>query len=350
MAVSQPEFPDVIADEAELDRYLSTPSQALTEMLSSIEGDLAILGVSGKMGLTLAAMARRAIDAAGVHKTVFGVSRFSDPEHRAILESAGVQTLPCDLLNRDAVTRLPRVANVIYMVGRKFGTQGAEATTWATNVSIPDNVSHHYRQSRMVVFSTGCVYPLVPVGRGGCVETTPPGPVGEYAQSCLGRERVFSYWSDVWYTPVCLMRLNYAIDLRYGVLHDIGSRVFAGKPIDLTVSHFNAIWQGDANDWALRCLALCSSPPSVINVTGPETISVRYVAESFADLFGVPVSFSGADVEGRMYLSNAAKAIGCFGYPSVPLQTMIRWQAAWIRRGGRSLNKPTHFAVTDGEY
>ncbi|MBN1249074.1 MAG: NAD(P)-dependent oxidoreductase [Anaerolineae bacterium] len=295
-------------------------------------------------------MARRAIDEAGVAKTIYGISRFSDPASQDALASAGVRTVSCDLLDREAVAQLPKVANVIYMVGRKFGTRGAQALTWATNVSVPDNVSHHYRESRIVVFSTGCVYPLVPVSSGGCTEGTPPDPVGEYAQSCLGRERVFSYWSETWGTPVCFMRLNYAIDLRYGVLYDIGFRVFSGKPVDLTVSHFNAIWQGDANDWALRCLEACASPPSILNVTGPETVSVRFVAEAFARLFGVQATFTGDGSGGRMYLSNAAAAVERFGYPSVPLMTMIRWQAAWIQGGGRSLHKPTHFGVVDGDF
>lgn len=344
------DLPDKIADEGELDALLSRPSPALVAAMAALQGDIVILGIGGKMGASLGVMARRAIEEAGIAKDVYGVSRFSDAASRGYLASEGVRTVACDLLDRDAVARLPQADNVIYMVGRKFGTSGAEPLTWATNVSVPDYVSHHYRGSRLVAFSTGCVYPLVSAASGGCSERVPPDPVGEYAQSCLGRERVFSYWSNRWGTPVCLVRLNYAIDLRYGVLYDIGARVFAGQPVDLTVSHFNAIWQGDANDWALRCLKLCASPPKVLNVTGPETVAVRYVAETFAELFGVKVRFTGEDSASRMYLSNAAEAMDRFGYPSVPLMTMIRWQADWIERGGRSLNKPTHFGVVDGEY
>ena len=236
------------------------------------------------------------------------------------------------------------------MAGRKFGTQGEEDLTWAMNVIAPDNVATHFRDSRIVAFSTGCVYPLVSVASGGCTEDIPPDPVGEYAQSCLGRERVFSYHSRIHGTPVCLVRLNYAIDLRYGVLFDIGKRVYEGQPVDLTTSHANVIWQGDANNQALLCLEHATSPATALNVTGPETVSVRYVAETFAHLFERDVHFTGNDEDSRMYLNNAAKATALFGYPTVPLMQMIRWQADWIKAGGRSLDKPTHFEVTDGQY
>ncbi len=343
-------YPEVIRDERALNGYLTTPSPALIAMMANLKGDIIILGIAGKMGQTLGVMARRAIEASGVSRTVYGVSRFSDPSSRNYLEAAGVRTIPCDLLDREALVRLPQADNVIYMVGRKFGTRGTEALTWATNVSVPDFVSYHYRHSRIVVFSTGCVYPLVSVSSGGCTEDTAPDPVGEYAQSCLGRERVFGHWSHTWGTPLCLMRLNYAIDLRYGVLYDIAARVYAGKPVDLSVSHFNVIWQGDANGWALHCLDACASPPRVLNVTGPETVSVRFVAETFASLFGTTVTFTGQETGAHMYLSNAAQAFELFGYPSVSLMSMIKWQAAWIQRGGRALDKPTHFGVVDGEF
>lgn len=342
--------PASVETEEALDALLTTPPPDLVEMMARIDGDIIVLGIGGKMGLTLGLLARRAIEAADVRKSVIGVSRFSDSAVRDALEAQGIRTLPCDLLDRAAVAGLPRVKNVIYMVGRKFGTKGAEPLTWASNVSVPDNVGQHFTDSRLVVFSTGCVYPLVPAVTGGCTEGVAAEPVGEYAQSCLGRERVFEHWSNAFATPLCLVRLNYAIDLRYGVLHDIGRRVYEGRPVDLGVSHFNAIWQGDANHWALRCLEHCASPANVLNVTGPETASVRSVAEAFAELFGVGVDFVGERAGGCMYLSNAAEAIAHFGNPSVPLTAMIRWQADWIQRGGRSLDKPTHFAVVDGEY
>jgi nucleoside-diphosphate-sugar epimerase len=253
-------------------------------------------------------------------------------------------------LDREAVAALPKAKNAIYMAGRKFGTKGREHITWATNVIAPDNVGRHFRESRIVVFSTGCVYPLVPVSTEGCTEADAPNPVGEYAQSCLGRERIFGYSSVEFGTPICLMRLNYAIDLRYGVLHDIGWKVFESQPVDTSVSHFNAIWQGDANRQALLCLEHCTSPPNPINITGPETVSVRFVANQFAQSFGKTALFKGSEEDSRMYLSNAAKAASLFGPPSVSLSRMIEWQAHWIRSGGVSLGKPTHFDVTDGRY
>lgn len=342
--------PKTIRDEATLDELLSRPTDALTAMMARLEGDVMVLGVAGKMGLTLSTMAARAIQATGGDQRVIGVARFSDPDSRAYLGARGVETIRCDLLDRAAVTALPQAKNVIYMVGRKFGTGGQEHLTWATNVVAPDHVGATFRESRIVVFSTGCVYPLVGAASGGCTEATPPDPVGEYAQSCLGRERVFEYWSRRHNIPICFVRLNYAIDLRYGVLYDIGQRVFAGEPVDLTASHVNVIWQGDANRFALHCLGLCTTPPTPLNITGPEKIPVRYIAETFAHHFGVEARFTGAEGSHQMYLSNAAAATARFGYPTVDLLTMIRWQAAWIQQDGRSLNKPTHFEVADGKY
>jgi nucleoside-diphosphate-sugar epimerase len=343
-------LPEVVESEAELDGLLSEPSQQLVDLMRRLDGDIMILGIGGKMGSTLGGAAVRAIEAAGVRKRVYGVSRFSDSAVREPLEERGISTLACDLFDRDAVGRLPRTANVIYMVGRKFGTAGGEDLTWATNVLVPDNVGHHFRESRVVAFSTGCVYPLVSVEAGACTESTLPDPVGEYAQSSLGRERIFQYWSRVTGMSVCLVRLNYAVDLHYGVLHDVGSRVAQGEPVDLSVSHVNVIWQGDAACQALLCLEQCGSPPAILNVTGPETVSVRFVAETFAHLWGMDAHLIGAESGSRMYLSNAARATSLFGYPRVPLLTMIRWQAAWIKQGGRSLGKPTHYGVVDGKF
>jgi len=348
MALTQ--LPDAVETEEMLDGHLTTPDPALVEAMARLDGDLLVLGIGGKMGLTLGVLARRAMDAAGSSGSVIGVSRFSDPTARSYLETERVETIACDLLDRDAVQKLPSAPNVIYVAGRKFGTRGTEPLTWAANVVAPDNAAQRYRDSCIVAFSTGCVYPLVAAETGGSTEDDGTDPVGEYAQSCLGRERVFQYWSQAHGTPICLFRLNYAIDLRYGVLHDIGLRVYRGQPVDLGVSHFNAIWQRDANAWALRCLGLASSPASVINVTGPESISVRRTAERFAELFGSSVTFTGREGGARMYLSNATFASELFGRPTVSVSTMIRWQAEWIRRGGRSLGKPTHFGVVDGQY
>ena len=247
------------------------------------------------------------------------------------------------------MARLPQVPNVIFMAGRKFGTAGNEGLTWAMNVLAPANAACHFAASRIVAFSTGCVYPLTPVAGGGCTETDPPDPLGEYSQSCLGRERIFEHYSNTQRTPVCLLRLNYAIDMRYGVLYDIGRKIWEGQPVDLTMGHFNAIWQGDVNNQTLLALEYCAAPVNILNITGPETIPVRFVAEQFGELFGKKATFTGTPGDIAL-LSNSAKATARFGYPSVPLQRMIRWVAAWLQSGGRSLNKPTHFETNNGRY
>lgn len=343
-------LPHVIENEEMLDELLSRPTARVVALMRRLKGDLIILGIGGKIGTGLGLTALRATRAAGIQRRVIGVSRFSDPSARSQLEAAGLETIACDLLDQDAVSRLPKTDNVLYLVGRKFGTGENVEMTWATNVLVPANVSRHFSDSRIVAFSTGCVYPLVPPIPGGCTEECEPQPVGEYAQSCLARERIFQYWSRTCGTRISLLRLNYAIDLRYGVLYDIGQKVYHGEPIDLTVSHVNVIWQGDVNRQTLLSLEHCASPPTILNITGPETASVRYIAETFGRIFGRAVKFRGVEGEGRMYLSNASKAAALFGYPSVPLLTMIRWQAAWIQQGGRSLSKPTHFEVTDGKF
>lgn len=344
------DLPDTILNEEQLDELLSKPPDSVIKLMSSLEGDLMILGIGGKMGSTLGRMAARANEISGNSGKIMGVSRFSDPKVRANLENYGIETIPCDLLNLEDVEKLPLAKNIIYMAGKKFGTGNYQPGTWASNVSIPNHVATHFRNSRIVVFSTGCVYPLVTAANGGSVESDPPSPVGEYAQSCLGRERVFEYWSDLYNTPICLFRLNYAVDLRYGVLHDIGMKVFMGHPVDVSASHFNVIWQGDACAQALRCLELCASPAAVLNITGPEILSVHDTALQFGQFFNKDVKFSGTESESRMYLSNASKAASLFGYPMVPALKMIHWQANWIASGGRSLDKPTHFEVTDGKF
>jgi dTDP-4-dehydrorhamnose reductase len=343
--------PERIPDEVTLDEILTRPSTAVIDLMRRLDGDLMILGVGGKMGPTLARMAVRAAEAAGVSKQVYGVARFSDEAVRRQLESVGVRTLRCDLLDRKSVSGLPQVRHVIYMVGKKFGTQGEEGHTWAVNVMGAGNACSHFERSSVVVFSTGCVYPLLPSSSSGSLETDAVGPVGDYAQSCLGRERIFEYASlTAPFFKVCLFRLNYAVDLRYGVLHDIGRRVFMGTPVDLSASHFNVIWQGDACERALLCLEYCSAPPEIFNVTGLEVASTRETAEEFARIFNTRAYFMGQEEGSRMYLSNATKAAAHFGNPSVPLQILIRWQADWIKSGGRSLGKPTHFETTDGNF
>ena len=344
-------YSDAIRSEQELEELLSTPSPARIEMMKRLDGDLMILGIAGKMGLTMGRRAARAIELAGVKKKVVGVSRFSKPADREKLEAWGIETIPCDLLDREQVRKLPRVANVVFMAGRKFGTDGSEELTWAMNTLVPGNVVEHFKASRIVAFSTGCVYPLVGPETGGCTEAVLPAPVGEYSQSCLGRERIFQHGAKAFGTKVLLFRLNYAIDLRYGVLHDIARQVWNNEPVTDSVGHFNVIWQGDANDAALRSLELAASPAAVLNVTGPETASLRSIAEQLGKLMGREVRYAHDGLgSGSCYLNNAAKMADLFGYPSVPLARMIRWQAEWFKNGGSSLGKPTHFEVNNGKF
>ncbi len=340
-----------VTTEEELDLLLSEPTPATIELMRRLDGDIAILGIGGKIGPTLGRMASRAVADAGVQKKIYGVSRFSEAGLEEKLETWGIDAISCDLLDRCAVGTLPDAKNVIFMAGRKFGTSGeGEALTWAMNAILPAIVAERYKASRIVAFSTGCVYPLVDSTRGGSVEADQPDPTGEYAQSCLARERVFEYQSGVHGTRVLLFRLNYAIDLRYGVLHDIARSVWDGRPVDNSVGEFNAIWQGDVNDWALRCLDHCTSPPSALNVTGPEIEAVSHAAEAFGRMMGRQVRYT-QPASGKVgYLSNAAKAFSLFGRPRVPMDEMIRLQAEWVMAGGRTLGKPTHFEVNTGDF
>jgi nucleoside-diphosphate-sugar epimerase len=342
-------LPQSIPDEAALEDLLSEPSEALIEMMKRLEGDILILGVAGKMGITLARMAKRAVEAAGARKQVLGAARFSEPGAREKLEAAGVRAITCDLLDRKAVAKLPPVDNIVFMAGRKFGAQGALELTWAMNVLMPAIVAERFSSSRIAAFSTGCVYPFVSPAQGGCTEDEPPAPIGEYAQSCLGRERAYAYYSAANKTPVCLIRLNYAIDLRYGVLHDIAHKVWSGEPLDVSMGWLNGIWQGDANNQSLLCLEQCASPANVLNITGPEIVSVRWVAQEFGRLMKRAPILVGTEAE-TAYLNNASRAMALFGYPRVPISVLIQWTDGWIRSGGASLNKPTHFEVRDGKY
>ncbi len=343
------QLPELIDSSEQLEDVMTIPTPALVEMMGRLKGDIIILGIGGKMGATLGRVARRAIDEAGVTKRIYGVSRFSNESVRAPLESLGIETIACDLLDRDAVAQLPQVKNVIFMAGKKFGTAGQEDLTWAMNTVLPAQVGDHFRESRIVVFSTGNVYPFTPIEAGGACEETPPGPLGDYAQSCLGRERVFTYFSRIHQTPMLLFRLAYAIDLRYGVLHDIAKKVFAGETIDLFMGHANIIWQGDANCQALLCLEHCESPPNRMNVTGPEVISVESVAKQFGELLGKKPVFRGSSQETALLL-DSTKATTLFGPPRVSIETLIRWTAHWMKIEGGSLNKPSHFEVRDGTF
>jgi hypothetical protein len=338
-----------INDEAELEERLSRPSDADASALAAMDGDLLILGVGGKMGPSLASLARRAADKAGVKKRVIAVARFSDPSLPAELAAQGIETITSDLLEPGELEKLPDTPNVIFMAARKFGTAGAEYLTWAMNTYLPGLVASRFRNSRIVTFSTGNVYPLRSVNEGGAVEATPVAPVGEYAQSALGRERMFEYGSAKWGTPVAILRLNYAIDLRYGVLLDIGHAVYQRRPVDLRMPWVNVIWQGDANSWCLRSFAHCQSPAFVLNVTGPETLDVREIASNFGRHFGVEPQFTSEPGPSAL-LNNATKARQLFGETSVKPAQMIEWIADWIQQGGTTLGKPTHFQTRDGKF
>lgn len=333
----------------ELDRTLSTPSDRLIQDIKDLDGDILILGAGGKMGPSLALLAQRALEKARSKDQVIGVSRFSDEHSREKLEKAGIKTVAADLMNEEQLQSLPEAQNVIYLVGNKFGTTGNEHLTWALNSYLPGRVANKFARSSIVVFSTGNVYPFADVRSGGATENSPVDPVGEYAQSCLGRERVFNYFSEKNKTPVLFFRLNYAIDLRYGVLLEVAQSVHKNKPIDLRTGYVNVIWQGDANEIALRCLKKCTAPPGVLNVTGSETISIRRLARQFGKRLGKIPEFINQEKPTAL-LSDASKAHQLFGKPLVNLEQMIEWTVEWIRQEGETLDKPTHFQERKGAF
>lgn len=345
MLLTRDTLPKTIPDIAALDDLLCRPSQALIDDLKGIDGDVMILGVAGKMGPTLAGLAKAALP----ERRVVGVARFSDPETKAALERRGVETIACDLLDEAALDSLPKIRNVVFMAGRKFGAEGDLSLTWAMNALVPAWVAQAFRDSRIVAFSTGCVYPFVPVDGKGSDESMQPNPPGEYAQSCVGRERMFEYFSRKFATPGRLFRLNYAIDMRYGVLHDIASKVAQGKPIDVSLGHVNFIWQGDASAQALRCLAHCDTPTSPINVSGPEILAVRDIAARFGELLGREPVIVGKE-EPTAWLTNTSQAVKLFGLPIVDTAQLIAWTADWVARSMPSLGKPTKYEVRDGRY
>jgi nucleoside-diphosphate-sugar epimerase len=333
----------------ELDERLSEPSPGAIETMRALEGDVILLGVAGKMGPTLARMVKRASAAAGVQRRVIGVSRFSDARHESELTRHGVETIRCDLLEENAVEQLPAAPNVLYLAGMKFGATGQEAKTWAMNAYLPATVCKKYRDSKIVAFSTGNVYGLTPVTGGGSRETDAPNPVGEYAMSCLGRERMFEHFSRSNGTPVALIRLNYACELRYGVLVDLAQKVWAGQPVDVSMGGFNIIWQGDANAMTIEALRHVQSPPLILNLTGPEILSIRAMSERFGKLMGREVQFRGAEADTAL-LSNAGRAFELFGKPRVQTEQLLQWIAQWVMNGGPSLGKPTHFESRDGKF
>ena len=338
-------LPDRVDNVDVLEDLLSRPNQALIDDLAALDGDIIILGVGGKVGPCLARMAKRAAP----HKRIIGVARFSDGEVKQRLEDWGVETIVCDLLDRNAVAGLPKLPNVIFMAGKKFGTTGGEPFTWAMNAHVPALVGEAFAQSRIVAFSTLCVYPFADVTGPLSDEGTAPVPVGEYANSCVARERVFQYFSQKFATPGRLIRLNYAIDLRYGVLFDIANWVYTGQPIDLRAGHANVIWQGDVNSQVLRALLRCETPSRPLNMGGPEQLSVRALATAFGERFGIAPKFVNVE-SGQGWHNDTSLAARLFGYPDVPLARMVDWTVDWIERDQPHYDLPTHYEARNGAF
>jgi nucleoside-diphosphate-sugar epimerase len=340
---------DSMRSVEDLEHAMSTPTEAVVQCMRRLQGDILVLGAGGKMGPSLARMAVRATDAAGVTRRVIAVSRFSDRSAETGLRKHGVETIRCDLLDPDQVAQLPRAENIVFMAGMKFGTTGQEALTWALNTVVPGIAARNFSGSRFVVFSTGNVYPLTPVEQSGAAETDPVGPVGEYANSCLGRERVFEYYTTALNSPTVIIRLNYANELRYGVLVDVARKVWSEEPVDVTMGCVNVIWQGDACAMTLRALEHTTVPASVLNVVGPETLSVRGIAEQFGRLLDKPVRITGKEAPDAL-LSNGLAGYERLGWPEVGYEQMMRWIAGWVMRDGQCLVKPTHFECRDGKF
>ncbi len=341
--------PSSITCEEQLEDLLSEPTEPVVETLRRLDGDILFLGAGGKIGPSISRMARRASDLAGVARRVIGVSRFSSAGEEDRLRSWGIETIRCDLLDEAAVDRLPDAPNVVYLAGMKFGSTGQESKTWAMNSYLPAVVCKRYRTSRIVAYSTGAVYGWTPVAGGGSREEDEPQPAGEYAMSCLGRERIFEHFSRTLGIPVALIRLFYACELRYGVLVDLAWKVLNGEPIDVSMGWFNVIWQGDQNAMTLRAFDHLASPPFVLNVTGQEALRIRDVAEALGRELGRPPRLVGAE-QATACLGNAGEAHRLFGPPRVAAEPLTRWVAEWVRRGGPCLGKPTHFEARDGKY
>ncbi len=342
-------LPGTFTTTEQLDDALSAPGDGLVRMMKRIEGPILILGVGGKMGPTLARMLQRADAEAGVRRQVIGVSRFGSGNLARQLGDWGIETIAADLLDEDQITRLPEAPNIIYMPGFKFGATEHAARTWGMNVLLPGMICRRYPRSRIVAFSSGNVYPIKPLSAGGSLESDSLGPIGEYAMSCLGRERAFEYYSRSANQRIALIRLSYACELRYGVLVDIARAVWNRQPVDVTNSCFKVIWQADANEMTLRALAHADSPPFILNITGPETLSIRQVATQFGEWMDRPATFRGVESD-SMRLTNAQLSHRLFGYPRVGAERMMHWIADWIMRDGENLGKPTHFEVRDGQY
>ena len=341
--------PENIENEQQLEELLSKPTAEVVDLFKTLDGDIIFLGIAGKIGPSIARMAMRACKEAGVSKRVIGVSRFRNEQEKSQIESFGIETICGDLLEPDFVHSLPKVKNVIFLAGMKFGSEDNLSLTWAMNTYVPAMVTTHYKDSRIVAFSTGCVYPLVPIESGGSLEIDKPVAIGEYAQSCLGRERMFEHGSIKYGTPVSLIRLNYSVEMRYGVLVDVASKVKNDQEVDLAMGYFNVIWQGDMNVSSLLSLSQCTSPAKIINLTGNEILSVRQVAFEFGKLFGKKPKYSREEAPTAL-LSNASLSHSLFGEPKVSTVQLIKWVANWMNHENRLLNKHTHFEVRDGKY
>lgn len=342
-------LPDLIRTEKELEQFLTMPGDALIDFIQTVPGPLLVLGAGGKMGPTLAVLARCAAEQAGHKLDVIAVSRFTDAQSREWLEARGVQTRSCDLLDARAVADLPDSPSILYLVGLKFGTAQNPGATWAMNTIVPARIAERYRNARIVALSTGNVYPLSEVSRGGSVESDPLTPLGEYGNAAIGRERIFEFYSRAQKIPVVQLRLFYAVELRYGVLVDIAHKVWADEPIDLANGYFNCIWQGDANEMVIRSLSLCATPPAVYNLCRPEIFSVRDVATRLGELLNRSPRFQGSEAATAL-ICNAKPLCARLGEPAIKLDQMLSWIAHWVAQGGRNLNRPTHFEVRDGKY
>ncbi|MBE7043992.1 MAG: NAD(P)-dependent oxidoreductase [Ruminococcaceae bacterium] len=335
--------------EEKLNELLTTPSDALVEDMKKIKGDIMVLGAGGKMGPSLCVLAKNACKKAGIEKKIYAVSRGSDKIAEAFMRENDIEIIAMDLLDTEKLYSLPEVENVIYMAGRKFGTDGNEWQTWAMNATLPAFVADKFKKSNIVVFSSGNIYPIVPLSKGGCTEKDKPIPNGEYAMSCLARERAFEYAANTFGTNIFIYRLNFAVDLRYGVLFDVADKIMKGEPISLSTPCFNFIWQGSANEIAIRGLLHAKAPACIMNVTGPETVSIKGAALQLGEYLGKEPLFEN-ECGNDAYLNDASLAMETFGYPEVPVRTLIRWQAEWLLDGGRTLGKPTHFEERKGSY
>jgi nucleoside-diphosphate-sugar epimerase len=337
-------------DSASWGEFVSPqPYPKLIQMMKRLDGDIMVLGAGGKIGPSLVMLAHSACYQSKVKKQIIAVDIAFAKWQKDLFNAAGIKPIECDLLNLKAVQQLPRIKNIIFMAGRKFGELGSETLTWMINGIVPHHVAQTFKKSNIVAFSTGCVYALTSPESGGSKESDNPAPIGEYAYSCLARERIFEYYAQKYGTKVLLFRLNYAVEERYGVLVDIAKQVYDRKPVDLTVSWTNVIWQGDAINRALLCLEHTANPPAILNVTGKEILSVRVIAQEFGKLVNVPVTFTGTD-SGKAYLSNPNRSYKLFGKPKVSVPQMIEMIADWIQHGGELLGKPTHFQITDGQF